>query len=47
MSLIQSERTKLTVAALDRASMASLTVGALGPFAAALYGPFGNQWPFR
>ncbi|MFS8039046.1 hypothetical protein ACI7BZ_19165 [Xanthobacter sp. AM11] len=38
MSLIQNERTKLTANALDRASTACLTVGALGPAAASLYG---------
>ena len=42
MSLIHNERTKLTAAALDRASTASLAVGALGPFAAMLYGPSGT-----
>ncbi len=38
MSLIHNERTKLTANALDRASTACLTVGVLGPAAAALYG---------
>ena len=38
MSLIQNERTKLTANALDRASTACLTVGALGPAVASLYG---------
>lgn len=38
MSLIHNERTKLTANALDRASTACLTVGVLGPSAAALYG---------
>jgi len=38
MSLIHNERTKLTANALDRASTACLTVGALGPAVASLYG---------
>lgn len=38
MSLIHNERIKLTANALDRASTACLTVGALGPAAASLYG---------
>ena len=38
MSLIHNERTKLLANALDRASTACLTVGVLGPTAAALYG---------
>lgn len=42
MSLIHNERTKLTANALDRASTACLTVGVLGPAAAALYGMGGS-----
>jgi len=38
MSLIHNERTKLTASAIDRASTACFTVGALGPLAAFLYG---------
>ncbi|RLP80627.1 hypothetical protein D9R14_05200 [Xanthobacter tagetidis] len=38
MSLVHNEQTKLTANALDRASTACLTVGVLGPSAAALYG---------
>ncbi len=38
MSLVHNEQTKLTANALDRASTACLTVGVLGPGAAALYG---------
>lgn len=38
MSLIHNERTKLMANALDRASTACLTVGALGPAVASLYG---------
>ncbi|MDR6954139.1 hypothetical protein J2X65_003507 [Ancylobacter sp. 3268] len=38
MSQVHNERTKLTANALDRASTACLTVGVLGPGAAALYG---------
>lgn len=38
MSLVHNERTKLLANALDRASTACLTVGVLGPSAAALYG---------
>lgn len=45
MSLIQNERTKLTANALDRASTACLTVGALGPAAASLYGLDGTGAP--
>lgn len=37
-NLIHNERVKLTANALDRASTACLTVGILGPTAAALYG---------
>lgn len=42
MSLIHNERTKLTAAALDRASTACFTVGAFGPLAAFLYGVGGT-----
>lgn len=38
MSVVHNEQTKLTANALDRASTACLTVGVLGPSAAALYG---------
>lgn len=38
MTQIHNERTKLTANALDRTSTACLTVGVLGPAAAALYG---------
>ena len=38
MSLIHNARAKLTANALDRASTACLTLGALGPAAAYLYG---------
>ncbi|MBB3811355.1 hypothetical protein [Pseudochelatococcus contaminans] len=38
MTVIHNERTKLTAAALDRASTACLTVGALGPLVAVIYG---------
>ena len=38
MSLIHHERAKLTANALDRSSTACVTVGVLGPTAAALYG---------
>jgi hypothetical protein len=44
VSLIHNERTKLTANALDRASTACLTVGVLGPAAAALYG-LGDRFP--
>lgn len=39
MTLIHSERAKLTAAALDRASTACLTVGAPGPLVAVIDGP--------
>lgn len=42
MSLVHNERTKLLANALDRASTACLTVGVLGPSAAALYGISGG-----
>ena len=42
MSVVHNEQTKLTANALDRASTACLTVGVLGPSAAALYGLGGN-----
>lgn len=45
MSLIHNERTKLTANALDRASTACLTVGALGPAVASLYGLGGGGAP--
>ncbi len=45
MSLIHNERTKLTANALDRASTACLTVGALGSAVASLYGLGGGGAP--
>lgn len=38
MTLVHNERTKLTASAIDRASTACFTVGALGPLVAFLCG---------
>jgi len=48
MSLVHNEKTKLLAAAIDRAGTASLTVGVLGPLAAAFYQVTGfitGFWP--
>jgi hypothetical protein len=48
VSLVHNEKTKLLAAAVDRAATASLTVGVLGPIAAAFYNVPGfsaGLWP--
>ena len=42
MSIVQNERTKLTAAAIDRASTACVTIGVIAPVAAAFYS-FGGE----